>query len=324
MGHMDEVHSYFSWLRGIIERDSAESLQPFYTLDGGRVIPEREPPYVSGHTAPRQFQLDIYGHVMLAVSEYYKLFGVLPDELWLKLTEIADYVCQAWKRPDYGPWGLTHKPEHFVVSKLFCWAALDQVCWLAKESKKPSSPRWLGEKNILHRTITEQGFDVEKNSFIRSFGGREIDSSVLWIPFLNFLSVDDHRVHGTLDAVQSQLSEGVLIKRYRNLYEIQNEEPLDLWSSFFFISCLALSGRAQEASDRLAELCTYASPLGLFGDQINPFHEEMPRNFPSSSVHLAMINAALYVGAARGRRKPITFLIGTEPVPLQQHRKSAS
>jgi GH15 family glucan-1,4-alpha-glucosidase len=320
LGYVDEAHAYFSWLKEIIERDSAEDLQPFYTLDGGKVIPERELPYVGGHAASRQFQLDIYGHVMMAVSEYYKIFGILPNELWGKLSEIADYVCQAWRRPDYGPWGLTQKPEHFVVSKLFCWAALDQICWLARDTQRTVSPRWAGERDILHRMICEQGFDKTRNSFVRSFGDREIDSSVLWFPLLKFLPEDDPRIHSTLDAVQSQLSDGVLLKKYQNPYDLRSDEPLDFWSSFLFISCLALTGRAEEAGDRLAEVCTYGNPLGLFGDHIDSIREVMPRNFPNASSHLALINAALYVGAARGRQKPRTSLLGIK-VALDQSRK---
>jgi GH15 family glucan-1,4-alpha-glucosidase len=323
LGYIDEAHAYFSWIKEILERDSAEGLQSFYTLDGGKVIPERELPYVSGHTSSRQFQLDIYGHIVVTMCEYYKIFGTIPLEIWPKLTEIAEYVCQAWRRPDYGPWSITPKPEHFVISKLFCWAALEQICWLGKTLKKPPPNRWITEKAILHKTICDQGFDSGLNSFVRSFGDREIDTSLLWIPLLNFLPIDDARVQGTLDAIQSQLSNGVLLKRYRNPYELHTDEPVDFWSTFLFITCLALSGRGEEASDRLAEVCTYANPLGLFGDQLDLVREAMPKNFPSANVHLSLINAALYVGAARGRIKPLTFLMGTTgETPAQ--RKLAS
>jgi GH15 family glucan-1,4-alpha-glucosidase len=320
LGYIDEAHAYFAWLKGILDRDSAEGLQPFYTLDGGKVVPEREIPYISGHARSRQFQLDIYGHVLLTITEYYKVFHILPDDLWPKLSEIVDYVCQAWRRPDFGPWGLTQKPEHFVVSKLFCWAALDRACWLAKATGRNPAPRWLGEKNILHRTICEQGFDSNRNTFVRSFGDREIDSSVLWIPFLNFLPPDDPRIQGTLDAVQSQLASGVLLKRYRNLYELHSEELMDFWSSFFFIGCLALLGRTEEAGDRLAEVCTYANPLGLFGDQIETIQTGLPKSFPAASVHLALINAALYIGAARGIQPVALKLMGQEEEVAETHK----
>ncbi len=306
LGYIDEAHAYFSWLKAIIERDGAEGLQPLYTLDGGRTLPERELPFYGMHEVSRQFQLDIYGHVIIAVSEYFKIFGSLPNELWNPLSEIADYICQAWKRPDHGPWGLNTKSEHFVVSKVFCWAGLDRMCWLARINGKSPSPRWMGEKTILHNTICGQGFDPVRNTFVRSFGDREIDSSILWIPLLNFLPNDDARIIGTLDVVRSELSQGVLLKRSRIPYDLQNKEKIDFWSSLLFISCLAQTGQVEEASDRLAEICTYSNPLGLFGDQIDLNPEGIPRNFPSSSVHFSLINAALFIGWAKGKHKPFS------------------
>jgi GH15 family glucan-1,4-alpha-glucosidase len=315
LGYRAEAKAHFNWIKEIVERDGAERLQPYYTLDGGRNLLERETPCFKEYSPNRQFQLDIYGHVLLTISEYYKIFGELPQGLWPKLVEIADYVCQAWRRPDFGPSGDVSRPEHFVVSKLFCWAALDQACWLARSLQQSPSSRWLSEKAILHRTICEQGFDPIKNSFLRSFGDHEMDSSVLWIPLLNFLPFDDLRVQGTIDCARSELSQGVLLRRSKaQLVDPSGERsmPLDLWSSFLFIPCLALLGRVDEASDRLAELCTYTNSLGLFGDQIDLSQDKIPRSFPSSSAHFSLINAALYLGSARGRLKPLTPLVGMQ------------
>ena len=88
-----------------------------------------------------------------------------------------------------------------------------------------------------------------------------------------------------------------------------------------FISCLALAGRVEEASDRLAELCTYCSPLGLFGDEVDLSDKDTnPLLYPSSTAHISLTNAALYVGWAKGRSMPLPFLIGT---PLAAVRKTA-
>ncbi len=262
LGYVKEAHAYFQWIKKMIERDGVEGLQPIYTLDGGKTFGEH-PPVHSLH-----FQLDIYGHVLVAVSQYYKIFKEFPDELWPQLAEIADYICQAWRRPDYGPWSQDRdghrKPEHFVVSKVFCWAALDQCIWLATVLEKEIPNRWRLEQEILHATICDQGYNSEQNTFIKSFGDNGLDASCLWLLFLNFLPPTDPRMVGTLDAIQTTLSNGVFLKRYQSSYATDEKQPDDLWSSFFFICSLALLERFDEARDRLAELCTYASPLGFF------------------------------------------------------------
>lgn len=321
LGHQEEADQLFSWLSDILIRDGTEALQSVYTLDGGRFLPEHEVnslagyagarPVRVGNLSARQFQLDVYGHVMLAAHQNLLTHGSLPQGLWSKLSEIAEYVCQAWRRPDRGPWESRAKPEHFVASKVLCWVALDRAIQMAQTLKIPIPNRWKEEKIILHRTILEQGYDGNRRSFVRAFGDRDLDTSALLIPLLGFLPPDDDRVQGTLDAIQTELSDGALLHLQRASEGIRESEGAHLLSSFWFVSCLALSGRADEASDRLAEICAFASPLGLFGELVDPSNNHPYGNFPSSSAHMSMINASLYVAHARGRKLKGAPLIGT-------------
>jgi GH15 family glucan-1,4-alpha-glucosidase len=320
LGMKAEAKNYFGWLSEIVIRDGVESLQPVYTLDGGKILPEREisglrgfhgaGPVRVGNDAAQQFHLDVYGHVLLAADYYHREWGSLPEGLWERLSEIADFLCGAWRRPDHGPWEIRGKPEHYVASKALCWAALDRACLIAKRLGVPVPPRWLDEMPILHRTICDQGFDSTTHSFVRSFGDTEVDASVLLLPLIGFLPFDDTRIEGTLAQVQSRLADGVLIHRYRSSDGVRGADAPHLFSSFLFIANLALSGRVDEASDRMAELCSFASSLGFFAEQVDPGLEETSGNFPSASSHLALITAALYIGAARGRELPIRFLLG--------------
>jgi GH15 family glucan-1,4-alpha-glucosidase len=319
LGYRKEAKNYFSWLSEIVTRDGVEGLQAVYTLDGGRLLPEKElehlkgfqnsKPVRIGNESSTQFHLDIYGQVMLAADYYYREWGALPEGLWPQLINIVDMVCQAWRRPDFGPWELRTKPQHYVGSKVLCWAALDRGISLSKRLGTPVPHRWNDEMKILHRTICDQGFDPTLQSFVTSFGSKEVDSSCLWIPIVGFLPPDDPRVDGTIAAVNSTLSEGVLVHRFRDTEGGNTDHSAPhLMSSFLLVATLALCGRADEASDRLAELCTYTSHLGFFGEQIDQKLQETSGNFPSATAHLSLINAALYVGAARGRQIPTTVI----------------
>lgn len=320
LGYRDECNAFFQWLSDIIARDGVEGLQPVYRLDGGKILPEEVLDHLSGYQGSRPvrvgnlassfFQLDIYGHVLIAATEYYRIFGELPPKLWPKLIDIADYVCHAWRRPDHGPWEMRSKPEHFVGSKIYCWAALDRALWLAKELGQRVLSRWNTEREILHRTILSQGFDSSQDCFIRAFGDSELDASSLLIPLLGFLPVDDPRVINTLNKIESRLSEGVLLRRYEGTDGLEGSDGYHLTSSLLFVSCLALAGRTDEAADRLAELCTYSTDLGVFGEQVDLASGDTSGNFPSASVHIGLINAGLYVGAARGRQILTGHLMG--------------
>lgn len=337
MGYREECHSFFNWLADLVARDGAEGLQPVYRLDGGKLLPEHELDFLSGYQGSKPvrignqssvaFQLDLYGHVMLAAVEYHKIYGEtspqLWDRLWPRLAQLADYVCQAWRRPDHGFWEVRSKPEHFTASKLFAWAALDRAIWLGHALRKNTPPRWSQEREILHNLICTQGYDAEEGTFVRAFGETELDSATLFIPILGFLPPDDPRVMGTLNAIESRLANGVLFDRYQGNDGLDGKDANHLMTSFWFVSCLALTGRVDEASDRLAELCTYANPLGLYGEQAALATGETSGNFPSASVHAGLINAALYVGAARGRQVLTGHLMGlSNPSAPLSYRKT--
>lgn len=320
LGYRKESDSLFGWLADIVTRDGAEGLQSVYSLDGGKYLPEQELTFLSGYAgsrpvrignlSARQFQLDIYGHVLLAAQQHFHNNARLPDGLWPKLAEIAEYVCQAWRRPDRGPWEVRSKPEHFVASKVLCWVTLDRAIWLAEALGAEIPNRWREERNILHNTICNQGFDPSLGAFVRSFGSRELDAAALMIPLVGFLPMEDDRVQTTINTIQTELSDGVLVHRARAIDGLPEFDGAHLLSSFWLVSCLALSGRTDEASDRLAELCSYATPLGLFGEQVDPITGNPVGNFPSASAHLALINASLYVGLSRKRRSPREFMLG--------------
>lgn len=312
LGYTKESDAHFNWLSDIVIRDSAEGLQGIYGLDGNKFIS-------AGTFSPGQFSLDIYGHVMLATVQHYRQHKKLPPKLWNSLSEIADFVCQAWRRPDHGPWELRSKAEHYIASKVMCWVALDRACWLANAIGAFIPNRWYIEKDILHKTICQQGFDESRASFIQAFGETELDASVLLIPLVGFLPIDDPRVQTTLHSVQAALSDGVLLRRFETPQGEMTREKPHLLSSLLLISCLALAGRADEASDRMAELCSYATPLGLFGETVDLNSGETLGSFPNASVHLGLINAAIHVALARGRNVPVPHVLGKpEPRPRPQ------
>jgi len=333
IGMRNEAKNYFSWLSEIVIRDGVEMLQPIYTLDGGKLETERSlsqlkgfngaQPVRVGNDGHSHFHLDIYGHVLLAADFYFREYGSLPENLWAQLAEIADFVCGAWRRPDHGPWETFGKPEHYVASKALCWAALDRACSLGKRLEKNVPPRWSEEMVILHRTVCSQGFDSTMNSFVGSFGESEVDSSALLLPLIGFLPIDDPRMVGTLDAIGNQLSDGVLIHRHRTTSSAKVAESPHLWSSFLYITNLALAARLNDASDRLAELCSFASHLGFFGEQVNTSLQETSGNFPSATAHLSLITAALYIGVARGRELPVHNLLGRSETPRGRSRRAA-
>jgi GH15 family glucan-1,4-alpha-glucosidase len=301
-GNREEAIQSFRWLTDILLRDAPEDLQPVYSIDGGRALAERELPYLSGYQdhrpvrignlSARQLELDIYGRLIDSACDFQGRFDFMPPVLWERLASIADHVCQVWRRPDHGVWSCRSKAKHYVSSKLYCWLGLTRAIELAQRIGQSVPHRWRDERAILHRTICDQGFDARLGAFVQSFGSRELDSSNLILPMIGFLPVEDPRIIGTVEAIQAQLCEGVLVRRYLGDDGIPGSEGPHLPSSFQLAAALAQIGRVDEAVDRLAELCAFTTPLGILGEQVDEKTGETSGNFPYAPSHLALIEAA--------------------------------
>jgi GH15 family glucan-1,4-alpha-glucosidase len=269
LGLKEDCERYFAWISDVIDRDAPERLQETYTLDGGRI------------TVP--FQLAVHGQAVLAIDEYDRCAGPIPEGLLSKVRDIAEYVCQAWRRPDQDLRDLGIRPEHLVASKVACWAALDRAIGLVARRNLEVPARWPREREILHRTICAQGFDTRQKTFVRAFSDLETDPATLVVAILGFLPIDDPRTVGTLEG-------GASLVDHQPAKSQEHGPKID---ALLLVSALARTNRLEEATKRLEAFASQSHPLGLFTDSLG--------QYPSTSMHAALIDAALDISEARTR-----------------------
>src|SRR4029077_16812386 len=58
------------------------------------------------------------------------------------------------------------------------------------------------------------GFSRELNSFVQYYGSKELDASLLLLPLVGFLPPEDHRIQGTVAAIEKNLMQDGLVARY--------------------------------------------------------------------------------------------------------------
>ena len=61
------------------------------------------------------------------------------------------------------------------------------------------------------------------------------------------------------------------------------------------MSALVEIGEVERARDLCEKLLSYASPLGLYAEEIDPRTGRHLGNFPQAFTHLALINAVMHV-----------------------------
>ena len=71
--------------------------------------------------------------------------------------------------------------------------------------------------------------------------------------------------------------------------------------SFWLVSALVEIGEVVRAKQFCEKLLSYASPLGLYAEEIDPKSGRHLGNFPQAFTHLALINAVVHVIRAEER-----------------------
>jgi GH15 family glucan-1,4-alpha-glucosidase len=289
---------YLQW----VARSSEEPLQLMYGIGGERDLPEQELSHLSGYRDSRpvrignhaysQLQLDIYGELLGAVWLWHQQHPV-DDEFWQLLVRIVDWVTENWHRPDSSIWEIRAEPRHYVHSKVMCWVALDRAIRLADQlGAPPTLQRWHAAREAIHADVLEHGWNEDRGAFVQSYGSTALDAANLLIGVYGFLPGDDPRMVATIRAILRELARDGMIYRYTSDDGLPGEEGIFSICTFWLADALALSGDRASAERVFRRMLRFASPLGLYAEQIDPRTGDLLGNFPQAFTHIALINTA--------------------------------
>src|SRR6202030_2086172 len=76
---------------------------------------------------------------------------------------------------------------------------------------------------------------------------------------------------------------------------LPGEEGTFTICTFWLVSALAEIGEHRRARDLCEKVLSYASPLLLYAEEIDPRSGRHLGNFPQAFTHLALINAVMHV-----------------------------
>jgi GH15 family glucan-1,4-alpha-glucosidase len=140
-----------------------------------------------------------------------------------------------------------------------------------------------------------RGFDPAVGSYIRSYDSTDLDATLLILPLLGIEDPSSPRVHDTINAIRDELSAGgPLLYRYPPGRDgLPGTEGAFLPCSFWLVQALALTGRRPEPRELFEALLDKASPLGLYGEEMDRATGAHLGNFPQALTHAALVQAAL-------------------------------
>jgi GH15 family glucan-1,4-alpha-glucosidase len=222
----------------------------------------------------------------------------LPDRLWPIIKRQVEAALANWRHPDRGIWEVRGEPKHFTSSKLMCWVAADRGARLARLREDHTvAEKWQAAADEIHADICEHGVDA-RGVFVQHYETEALDASLLLLPLVRFLPPDDPRVRATVLTTAEELTENGLVFRYSTEATddgFGSEEGTFTICSFWLVSALVEIGEIGRARDLCEKLLSFASPLGLYAEEIDPLTGRHLGNFPQAFTHLALINAVVHI-----------------------------
>lgn len=303
--YMDEAVEWRKWLLRAIA-GAPDQVQTIYGICGERQLVEWEANWLPGYensspvrignAAVDQFQLDVFGEVSAALSRIPQAEDEIRVSASSMQAALTDHLCKMWENPDEGIWETRGGAQHFTHSKVMAWVALDRAIRHHEQfDGKGDVKRWRKNREMLHREICKKGFDKKLNSFVQSYGSKQLDASCLRIGLVGFLPMDDPRIIGTVEAIEKRLMKNGFVERYdtkKTKDGLPGTEGAFLACSFWLVTNLWLIGRKEDAKAMFERLLALRNDVGLLSEEYDPIGKRMVGNFPQALSHIALIHSA--------------------------------
>jgi GH15 family glucan-1,4-alpha-glucosidase len=312
-----EANDYFCFVADVAEQD--EELQIMYGVAGERDLTEQLLPHLDGYLGSRPVRIgngayshhqhDVWGAVLDSVYIHTKSRDHLDERLWPILTRQVEAARRHWREPDRGIWEVRGEPKHFTSSKIMCWVAADRGARLARiREDLELADEWEAAAQEMHADICAHGVD-DRGVFTQHYDTDALDASLLLMPLVRFLPRDDPRVVATVHAIADELTVDGLVLRYRVKETddgLSGEEGTFTICSFWLVSALVEIGEVARARQLCEKLLSFASPLGLYAEELDAHSGRHLGNFPQAFTHLALINAVIHVIRAEHEELEVT------------------
>jgi len=324
-----EANDFFYFLMDVAEAEQGR-LQIMYGIGGEERLDERTLDHLSGYDGARpvrvgnaayeQLQHDVWGAILDSFYLHTKSRDQLPERVWPILVKQVEDALENWQKPDRGIWEVRGEPQHFTSSKLMCWVALDRGARLAEtRGDLEQAVRWQSEAERIKEDICANALD-DRGVFCQHYGTTALDASLLLMPLVRFLPADDERIRMTVNAIAEELTVDGLVLRYLTSETddgLSGKEGTFTICSFWLVSALVEIGEVARARQLCEKLLSYASPLQLYAEELDPRSGRHLGNFPQAFTHLALINAVMHVirGERGLRREAGAFRLGDARAP---------
>ncbi|MGH6915111.1 MAG: glycoside hydrolase family 15 protein, partial [Geminicoccales bacterium] len=306
-GYIETMEDFLAYISNIVGNSEHGHLQPVYGIGLEARLVERQidtlagyrgnKPVRIGNQAYEHDQHDGYGSVLLAATQAFfdqRLRRPAGRHTFHRLETIGEQAYALHDVPDAGLWEYRTKSHVHTHSSVMCWAACDRLARIAGHlGLADRATYWQARADRIRGTIFAAAWNERLNSFAASFGGEEVDASLLLMHEVGFVRPDDPRFIGTMAAVERLLKRGKYLFRYDGEDDFGRPENAFIVCTFWYIDALIAQGRRTEARELFDNMLACRNPLGLLSEHIDYQTGELWGNFPQTYSLVGLINCAM-------------------------------
>ncbi len=306
LASMGSLEHYMRYVRNIVAHSKGGHIQPVYGIgleaDLSESLVETLPgyrgfgPVRKGNQAAEHIQHDVYGQVVLAITQAFfdeRLLAKPGLAEFEQLEPVGERAFAVHDTPDAGIWEFRTIAHVHTSSAIMCWAACDRLSKIAAHlGLTERTAYWEERAAIIHKTVLDNAFNAELNAFTAAYQGDSLDASVLLMAEIGFLPATDPRYIGTVEAVDRDLREGNHVYRYKTADDFGKPKTAFTACTFWHIDALYRIGRVEEAKKMFSSILKQRNHLGLLSEDVDPKTDELWGNFPQTYSMVGIINSA--------------------------------
>ena len=310
LNHLSEVgtlENYLQWLHNVVRASAGGAIQPLYGVGLEQQLYERQidtiggyrgmGPVRVGNQAYEHAQHDVYGNIVLGAAQAFHDRRLLRPGLLADFVQLERVGERAWAlhdQPDAGMWELRTRARVHTSSALMCWAACDRLAKVAHSLGQPSrTVLWTQRAQRMRATILESAWCAKRQAFAASFGGEDLDASVLLMAEVGCIDARDPRFVSTVQALENTLCDGPFMRRYEAADDFGRPQTAFNVCSFWRIDALARMGQTERARHLFEQLLACRNRLGLLSEDTAPHGCELWGNFPQTYSMVGLIQCAM-------------------------------
>ncbi|MEN5170626.1 glycoside hydrolase family 15 protein [Brevundimonas pondensis] len=307
LGAVDILENYLGYLRNLVDDAQGGHVQPVYGVGleadiGERVVDSVEgyrgmKPVRVGNQAHEHLQHDVYGQIVLPlVQAFFDERMLRPGTIddFHALEKVGDRAFSMHDQTDAGLWEFRTIARVHTYSSVMCWAACDRLAKAARHlGLSERGELWDERARLIRARIEAEAYLPHEGRFAASFGGTELDASLLQMTDLGFLDARDPRQVKTFEAVERDLKRGPYLFRYIHPDDFGEPETAFNFCTFWFIEALHLNGRTEEARAIFDEMLSRRTHAGLLSEDISLQDGELWGNYPQTYSLVGIINCAV-------------------------------